>query len=113
MNTVTEAGSELKACCVGAKPAFDRGRCIGSQCMAWRWSGDEFEAAQTRFEFEGFTPPDDYQMPRPDGDGWELCNTQNQPRQGAAIWWRRPWGDRRPGFCGRAEPRVAFVETNQ
>lgn len=67
--------------------------CVGSQCMAWRWiQDDEFEIQQT-YTFEG--PNRD----PPEGDGWERCDPADTNRR---VSWKRPWGDRRTGYCGLA-----------
>ena len=114
MNTVTEAEAKEKACCVGSSAPLVRGPCITTHCMAWRWADDGFEGAITRHEFEGYDAPNGYSPPRPDGDGWvEITDASlfRTPRRGNPVFYKRPWGDRRPGFCGLAEPRV--VEGNR
>jgi hypothetical protein len=110
MNTVTEAEAAKKSCINWAFNPDKFTACIGSQCMAWRWSDDGFEDVLTRHEFEGYDAPSDYAPPRPDGDGWVEMKDETifrTPRRGNPVFWKRPWGDRRPGFCGLAEPRVA------
>jgi hypothetical protein len=103
MNTVTEAEAITKRCPNG----FDR--CIATDCMAWRWEDAGFEIERVYSEQENgigeFFPV------WPEGD-WEICDpTQLNPSFGLrCIAYRRPWGDRRKGFCGLCEPRLAYVE---
>jgi hypothetical protein len=86
--------------------------CLGSGCMAWRWEFQEFEIAQTHHEWEGYLIPDDYLPPRPEGEGWQMENASINLvplRKGSPIFWRRPWGDRRTGYCALAP--LQFPET--
>lgn len=43
MNTLTETEAAIKACCSGSNRPVENGWCIGSSCMAWRWTGAEKE----------------------------------------------------------------------
>jgi len=114
MNTVTEAEAAKKSCVNWMHQPTVFIACQGAGCMAWRWVDNGFEGATTWHEFEGYDAPAGYAPPRPEGEGWiEITDASlfRTPRRGNPVSWKRPWGDRRPGFCGLAEPRV--MEANQ
>lgn len=102
-------------------PILSRGAptsCLGSSCMAWRWFNPEFErrpAVPGKLREDGsyrvqrqFAKLEDAVSPEDDGLGpWTFTPLNEKSEIGD---WRRPMKERRRGFCGAFEPRVAEVE---
>lgn len=122
---LTETDAREKQCC--GPPACGANHfCVASKCMGWRWHDGEHETAQIRMKFvyqssdpaKAYEPTDDAEVARLRqllADGF-VRHKQEPYRDGNGEkiqLYTRPWGERRTGFCGLAEPRLADVSVNQ
>lgn len=110
---VTEKDAREKACIISLRNGAPPWKCLGSECMAWRWSESRYQvrpyaqikAENPRAETEGEAGP------RPEGKGWEFFKVAVP--KGRFIFglsdveylagWRESdehYAARRLGFCG-------------
>lgn len=95
--------------------------CVGHECMAWRWIGDEnMTSCLTRCKNEALEKlgrkekltVEDFNVPQ--GEGWKPDGKPYQPREDEGWSWKQNWKRdasfahaERKGFCGLAGSPVS------
>lgn len=92
--------------------------CIASQCMAWDWEDDVDEYRSVDLSVDRAHPGDPLhsEFERPAGDGWDAHGAPFRPSGFGTAWrafFKRPWGERRRGFCGLARRADVRVDVQQ
>lgn len=114
---VTEKEAPEKRCPLPMGTMNDprvQNHCIGAGCMAWDWEDDEDEYRSVDHTAESFTAPAIADFKPPEGDGWQAHGAPYQPTYTGRQWrlrFKRPFGERRRGFCGLARRSEVVVTT--